>query len=49
MMTRLTDDDIRNDASFYHLIEEYRELLRQMGWSDATLVEQYNIVISLSA
>lgn len=47
MIRRLTDADIRREPAYFSLIEECRELIREMGWSEAPLVEQYNLIVSL--
>ena len=44
LIQELTDDVIRNDPLFLTVIERNRALLEEMGWQDASLVEQYNIV-----
>ena len=47
MIRLLTDDDIRDDILYRFAIDRNHDLIRQLGWSDASLVEQYNLVVSL--
>jgi len=47
MIRELTDADIANDPVYRSLINEHRDLIEEMGWSDASLVEQYNLIVSL--
>ena len=44
LIQELTDDVIRNDPLFLAVIERNLGLLEEIGWQDASLVEQYNII-----
>ncbi|GAF79990.1 unnamed protein product [marine sediment metagenome] len=44
LIQELTDDVIRDDPLFLAVIERNLTLLEEMGWQDASLVEQYNII-----
>jgi len=47
MIRELTDADIATNPVYRGLIEEHRDLIEEMGWSDASLVEQYNLIVSV--
>jgi len=47
MIRELTDAEIANDPLYGSLIEEHRDLIEEMGWSDASLVEQYNVIVTI--
>jgi len=48
MIGVLTDDVIRTDPSYMRVIDRSRELLDEMGWGDAPLVDQYAVATTLN-
>ena len=44
---QLTDDALRNDPVLMAVIERNRRLLDEMGWTDAPLVDQYNLATTI--
>ena len=40
MIRLLTDDDVRSDPLYRPVIDQYQELIQDLGWGDASLVEQ---------
>jgi hypothetical protein len=49
MMRLLTDADVSADRVYGAVIKRNRGLIRALGWSQASMVDQYNIVVSLGA
>ena len=43
----LTDEVIRTDPVLMGVIERKRPLLDEMGWTDAPLLDQYNLATTL--
>jgi hypothetical protein len=47
MLDELTDEAIRTDPILTGVIERNRKLLDEMGWTDAPLLDQYNLAVTL--
>jgi hypothetical protein len=49
MMRLLTEKDVSTDQAYRSVIERNRDLIFAIGWADASLVEQYNLAVSLES
>jgi hypothetical protein len=47
MLGELTDEVIRADPVLIGVVERNRRLLDEMGWTDAPLLDQYNLATTL--
>jgi len=47
MIAELTNDVIRANAELMRIVDFHRELLVEMGWGDAPLVDQYAMATTL--
>ena len=47
MLRELTDEVVRTDPVLMGVIERNRPLLDEMGWTDAPLLDQYNLATTL--
>ena len=46
-MNDIDDDWVRNMPGMVELIEKHQDFIRDCGYADAPLIDQYNIVWSL--
>lgn len=46
-IAELTDDVIQANPDLMRIVDSHRDLLVEMGWGDAPLVEQYAIATTL--